>query len=258
MKNSIFFVIIATCLSSCSTTIDFKSAGNRFHTPESSGDTLNGKIQFGFGKAHKYETATLYADSIFSSSVTKNTEGRIVDSKAFTYDLFVGVIEELDIYTRATEDSAGILGVKYQFYGKGTDKGHRGAIMAGYGSAEDSESSQRVSNETSQRLYKADLEVDAWELELLYGYRFNDNIQLYTNLNYASFDTKTTLQSESFDTEIIKAKVKTMGLLFGADLRSDNKRTGYIFESGVVRSEWENLYDDTEIMLGLNFYWNWH
>lgn len=257
MKNIINLGIMTLLLTSCSTTIDFKIPGNRFHSPEVSGDTLNGKFQVGFGRAHKFETATLYGDSIFSSNASKDTEGRIQESKALTFDLNVGVVEELDFYMRSTADSALMYGLKYQFLGDNTKEGHKLTVMAAYGTGSETESSQRVIGESSERIYKADLDIKAWEAELIYGYRHNKNILGYVNLNYSSFDTETFLSSPSFDDERIIVTARSYGLLLGVDLTTKDRKTGVIIESGVVKSEWDNRFDDTDIPIGANIYWNW-
>lgn len=258
MKKIISFAALALLATSCSTTIDFKVPGNRFHSPEVSGDTLNGKFQIGYGKAHKFETATLYGDSIFSSSATKDTEGRIKEGHALSYDVNVGIIEQLDFYSRATADSAHMYGLKYQILGDASSEGHKLTIMASYGTGSDTESSQRVVGDSSERIYKADLDIKAWEAELIYGYRFHKNILGYVNLNYASFDTETFLSSPSFEDEKIIVTARTVGFLVGVDLMSDNKKTGFVLESGVVKSEWDSRFDDTNIPVGINVYWNWH
>jgi len=257
VKSLISVILVSVLTVSCSTTIDFKTTGNRYHSPESSGDTLNGKFQFGYGKTLKYETATLFADSIFDNSVTKNTDGSIKESYALNIDLFVGIVEELDFYIRTVSDSAMLYGLKYQVIGDNEKEGHKLAILAAYGSGEETETDQRVTAQSTERVYKADLSIDAWEAELIYGYRFHKNILSYINFSFSNFDTKTSLTSPSFADEVIDVTARTTSLLLGVDLRSDNKKSGFVIESGVVKGEWDNRFDETYIPVGANFYVNW-
>jgi len=257
MKRLIQYSALMALLASCSTTVDFKTPGNRFHGPEVTGDTLNRRVQLGYGKAHKYETASLYGDTIFGSGATKNTDGKIQASEGFTLDAQLGVIEKLDAYYRATHDSAAVFGLKYQPLGTHDQEGHKIAIMAGLGQGSEDKDAHKVKSDSTERLYKARLDIDAWEVELIYGYRYNKNVLVYGNLNYANYDTDTELKSDSFDDENINVTAKTQGFLLGVDLINDKRKAGVILEAGVVKAEWNGAYGDTNIPLGVNFYYLW-
>ena len=242
-------------MASCSTTIDFKVPGNRFHTPETAGESMSGGVGVGIGQGHKYVTATVYGGDIFGSKASVTEESVLKEADGMTLNANLGILPNLDFYYFGFHDATRTFGLKYQFLGSATGAGHKASIMAAIGSGEEDRSGLVVNDGSSERSYNANLEIDAYEFELIYGYRFTDYWLIYTNANFSSYNTKTSLSSPDFDDVMIKGKVVTKSLLLGGELSAKGE-SGIIFEVGVSETRWENDYDDVGGHYGISLFKN--
>ncbi len=245
-------------LSSCSTTLDFHVPGNRFQTAETSGKTLGGKVAIGGGRALKYELGHLYADTIFGENVSIDTEQGVYDSTGLHIDAALGIIEELDLYYSDFLDAASIFGLKWQFYGDhGKDQeGHKVAFMGGLGSASEDKESFNVNNGSSKNLYRANLDIFAYETSLIYSYRSTRNFLTYLGYTYSVYDTEADLHGNGLASEHIEGKVKTHSLLAGVELSTGLNGVGVIIETGYTKGVWRSKYKREDIPLGVSLFFS--
>ncbi|MDD0853362.1 hypothetical protein HBN50_09650 [Halobacteriovorax sp. GB3] len=245
----LFLLLMVSFLTSCSTTVDFKIPSNRFHTPESSGRTLGGEVGIGYGSLQKYETAQIYNYYIFDDVEADFTDS-ISRSSGIAAYAQLGVLERLDLYYNTAHDSADVFGLKYQFLGKAKELGHKMAIMLGYGNGSESKSSTNLVSRSDSRDYQADLDYDAYEAEILYGYRQTKNLLYYVNLNYSLYDTVTKLSSSSYEDESIRGIVRTVNTLVGIEIQESKEMLSIRIEGGIGRSKWEDRYSKTFYPIG--------
>ncbi|MBK25587.1 MAG: hypothetical protein CME70_16440 [Halobacteriovorax sp.] len=247
-------------ITSCSIDVDYHMPAARFATPETSGGSfvdmkLKGNAQLTVGTSQKITLGEVYSIAVFNIDPSVNTNASIDRSFAFGANAHLSLIERMDLYYRAVHDSPDMLGLKFQFIGDpeaASTEGVKMAIAAGYGSSDKSEGTLTVSNNgASQRDYSASIEVDAWDLNLISGYRTSKTALFYLNTFYSTYKTEGKLTSISFGTENVKGTSRSYGALFGMKYSTANERAYFLLELGATHARWEKQLDTTGFTSGL-------
>lgn len=232
----------------------------RFSTPETTGGTLvdlklKGNAQLTVGTSQKVTLGEVYSIVVFNIDPTVSTQASIDRSFAFGANANLSLIERMDIYYRAVHDSPDMLGLKFQFIGAPEAKSEEGIKMAvamGYGASEKSEGNLTVSNNgASARDYSASIEVDAWDLNLISGYRTSKRSLYYLNTFYSTYKTEGKLTSTTFGVENVRGTSRSYGALFGMKYSTSNDRAYFLLELGATHARWEKKIDTTGLTSGL-------
>lgn len=232
----------------------------RFATPETTGGSfvdlkLKGNAQLTVGTSQKITLGEVYSIVVFDLDPTVSTQASIDRSFAFGANAHLSLIERIDLYYRAVHDSPDMLGLKFQFVGAPEAKSEEGLKMAlamGYGASEKSEGTLTVSNNgASSRDYTASIEVDAWDINLITGYRTAKSSLFYLNTFYSTYKSEGKLTSVSFGTENVRGTSRSYGGLLGMKYSTKNDRAYFLLELGATHARWEKSIDTTGLTSGL-------
>ena len=164
-------------LTSCAT--KYIIPGNRFMTPETQGGAFRSSIEI-----HQSTANTLKAD-VSEGNVDNGVEYSVSGRTGFAYA--ASFLEQVDLFWTHTGGANSLLGAKYQFMGASklaNGAGHKMALSFAMGGNE---------HETEGKP-TVEFDLSGQEFQLLYGYRFNEIVLLYSNLSYSryNFDGKIT------------------------------------------------------------------
>lgn len=257
--NILLTAAIVFLISSCTTTLDYNIPSNRFQMAEVSGKRLGGRVEFTGGRGTEYELAKIYNASVLNSTADVSTDQSAHDTKALGLNLSVGVLERLDAYYSSYYDSADIFGLKFQFLGDVTpDKeGHKMAIMSGVGTMGDDEATSVKLGEPEKK-YQGRIDLKAYELALLYTYRFTRNFATYLNLSHSFYKVTAFLKSDTDVDLNIRGYTRTNIALIGFDLSTGSQKdVGLMVEAGYAKSTWQHKLKNDDIPLGLSVYFKW-
>lgn len=179
-------LILLLFLTSCAT--KYIIPGNRFMTPETQGGAFRSSLEIHQSSANK-----LTAD-VSDGTVDNGVDYSVTKRTGFAYA--TSFLEQLDLFWTHTGGGNSLLGGKYQFAGaskaaKGA--GHKMALSFAMGGNEhETDSSPKV-----------EFDLSGQEFQLLYGYRINEFVLLYSNLAYSRY---------TFDGEIVSGNAPIKGL----------------------------------------------
>lgn len=152
--------------------------GNRFITPETQGGAFHGQFEFQQTNANQ---------------LTMDTSNNSVDDGVLYFDLkrsgflySTSLFDQFDFIWSHTGRANSMLGGKIQLLGASRVSrgvGHKLSIGAAFGGNE---------HETEDK--SVEFELTGREYLLLYGYRFNENILLYSSYSYADYHFSGTLR----------------------------------------------------------------
>jgi len=156
----VFLLIVLALQFGCAT--KYILPGNRFLTPEAHGGNLRTQVEI---------------QSVGANQLTVKTQGGGVNTVAVdrtAYLFQTALFEQFDLYWSHTGGSNSIFGGKFQVMGptRASGSGHKLALAGGFGGNEhELDGDPRV-----------EFELTAQEFLVLYGYRFNETILLYSSL----------------------------------------------------------------------------
>lgn len=253
--KKILLISFCSFLVSCSHVLDFKQPGNRFNLPETSGKPLGGSAGIGYSQGSKITTGSIYTDYIFSNETTSNSDASLDRSRGLALFANLGIIERLDISWQAHHDTPSTLGLKFQVFGDGEEKRSEGpkiSIGFGYGSGSEDESDSTVAETNPDVDYKATLDIDTFDMFISAGWRFNKKALVYLSAFYTKYQTETKLTSLNgdFTSSTLDADAQTSGINLGAQLYAGDVFA--VLEIGVVKTEWNNQFSETNVPLGVS------
>lgn len=185
MLRCIFLLIFSVTSISCA--FNIKKPVNRFMLPETSGDTLKGRIEaFVAGSARVELINNKFSSSPGTNpSVDKDTDVGV--------GVHVGVIPRIDFYAATNFDGPNTTGLKFQLLGdtlKDSKKGNWSAsLFSGvhWGTQEE----ESTSGESTKSTIEADF--GGYEAGLAVGYRAKDAVILYLNAIYSEVTSDFTM-----------------------------------------------------------------
>jgi hypothetical protein len=163
-----FFLIL---LGGCAT--KYIVPGNRFLTPESQGGNLRSHFEF------QQSSATQLTADLTNASIKDGVTQQVVARSGFLFG--TSLYESADFFWTHTGGANSLLGLKLQLIGASkaaNGTGHLLAVAASLGANEhETDGSNTV-----------EFELSGKEFNLLYGYRFSENILAYSNLSHATYN----------------------------------------------------------------------
>ncbi|MFT6068974.1 MAG: hypothetical protein ACJAT2_002219 [Bacteriovoracaceae bacterium] len=262
MTKNIILIIGTILISSCSIDVDYHMPAARFSTPETTGGSfvdlkIKGEAQINVGSSNKITLGEVYSIVVFNIDPTVSTQASLDRSFSFGGLAHLSLVERLDLYYRAVHDSPDLIGLKFQFIGAPEAKSEEGLKMAlamGFGSSDQSEGTLNVSNNGSNpRSYSASIEVEAYDLNLITGYRTSKSSLYYLNTYYAAYKSEGKLSSTTFGTENVRGTSRSYGGLFGFKYSTKNDRAYLLLEVGATHARWEKQLDNTSFTSGAAF-----
>jgi hypothetical protein len=177
--------------------------GNRFMTPETQGGVLLSHFEFQQASANQ-----LFSD-VSKGTTDRGVTQQVVSRAGFLFG--TSLYESIDFFWSHTGGGNSLFGGKLQVLGtskaaKGA--GHKLALAAALGGNE---------HET-EGANSVEFELGGQEYNLLYGYRFSENILAYSNLSYANYSFNGVVNSylPSINGLRPSYKTKAIGLFAGA------------------------------------------
>lgn len=186
-------------LNSCSTTLDFKQPGNRFYTPETTGEKAAVSGSLHYAQGIKTTVTEIYRGSIFSDRVTVNNEPSLDESRGLGIQGKLGVDEIVDLELTKDHDTPFLIGAKIQAYGAGTKQREDGlklAFGAGVGMGEEESDTISITDSTDTRSYKATVDIFKWNFYSSIGYRTKEDLLFYISGYYTKNETESQVTSD--------------------------------------------------------------
>lgn len=200
-KNS-FLLLVLLFSASCSQ-IKIQTPSSRFSSPE-----VQGKLFTGSFRMEQSSGAEGTLD--FDGDNTDNPLLLRKDVSTLGLNVDIGLIEKIDLSMHSTTYTPTVYTVKYQILGDARLKAQKGnkslAISFGYGSQEQSQTKSDFDIFSSSSAVSADIVNNMYEFSVLYGFRPESDILLYTSAQATkhdidfklSSDTSSALNGESF------------------------------------------------------------
>jgi hypothetical protein len=163
----LLFLLSFVFLSGCATKYIIPS--NRFITPETQGDAFHGQVEIQQSVGNQLTIASENGESKVNYGEVQRT-GFLLSNSFF---------DQFDLYWSHLGGANSMLGAKFQFVGAprvGNGAGHKLAVAAAVGGNEHEPDDKTI-----------EFELSGKEFLLLYGYRFNEMILVYSNLSYATY-----------------------------------------------------------------------
>ncbi len=179
--------------------------GNRFLTPESQGGNLRSHFEFQQSSANQ-----LTAD-VTNASIKDGVTQQIISRSGFLFG--TSLYESADFFWSHTGASNSLFGVKLQLVGASkaaNGTGHKLAFAASLGANEHETDGTNT----------VEFELTGKEFNLLYGYRFSENLLVYSNLSHATYNFMGQIRSSDPMINGLEPEYETvaMGLFTGLQL----------------------------------------
>ncbi|WP_127718031.1 hypothetical protein [Halobacteriovorax sp. HLS] len=263
LKRSFFWakLLVLTQLASCATDIDYHIPLTRFDSPEAKGKLLKGEVGINWGVSHKVRTGEV-SEHLFPSIFDPTVDSDTATSRRThgSWDFTLGLVERVDFDIENYGDGPTMYGLKYQFLG-GTElensKGLKVATKIAIGGLDQDEGNLSVSTTSGTRSYSGNLEVDAYDVSLNVGYRFNDFSLLYFNTIYSYHEVHSVLSSNTFATVVVDGRIRTTGGLLGLRVNSSSRTLFFKLEAGYFFSKWNASIKQKSFPVGLGFDVGW-
>jgi hypothetical protein len=235
MKNIIFIFILA--LYGCAT--KYVLPGNRFVTPETQGGALHGQFEAQKTSANQLAAKLDSNDLVDGVEVTETSRNGFLVSTSF--------FNSFDFLLSHTGSGNALLGGKFQILGASrTEKGagQKLAIVAAFGGNR---------YETDDK--SVEFNLTGKEYMVLYGYRFNEFVLLYSNFSYSSYNFDGSIKSGRGAGQSPNFTTVMNGLYAGAELSY-----GAVFfkaESGYQQLKTTDTADFTHTITGFSIGLSW-
>ena len=127
------------------------------------------------------------------------------------------------------------------------------AIAAGYGSSDKSEGTLSVSNNgATERQYSATIAIDAWDVNLISGYRTSKSSLYYLNTYYSTYKSEGKLISELYPSQNARGTSRSYGALLGMRYTFPVELLFIQGEVGATHARWEKNLDTTSFTTGVS------
>ena len=145
----------------------------------------------------------------------------------------IGLVDKMDIFVEIPKESAGRVGVKIQLIGtpeKARAAGHKLAMTLATGN----------SNDLYELDYVIKMKSNLQDYALIYGYRFNENLLLYSGLSLTNyeFEGKISNPVDLNSDKLHYIAQNTLGTNFGLSLGPPSLKVK--LEGGVQSINWSN------------------
>ncbi|MBL7665648.1 MAG: hypothetical protein JNM93_10995 [Bacteriovoracaceae bacterium] len=241
-----FIILLSILFSSCS--IAVKTPSSRFISPEAKGEFLHTDLGMSYGGYSKGELEPTGAGPVTDPLVMKHSQGVMANGT-------LGFTEQVDIYVVLPERTTPQVGFKFQLLGKSekeaTKKNHSLATTIAYGRAKTTDADFLTSSND-----KADITNRVLDFSVIYGYRAEENLLLYTGVSYSDYDFDGKFTSGANSGRIFQYDSKTLGCHAG--LMTSNKKWFTKLEASLQQTDWthtgKQAYGFGAIQVGYN--WN--
>jgi hypothetical protein len=259
--KKIYIFSLLILFTSCATDIDYHIPLTRFDSPETKGEFLKGGVGINWGVSHKVKTAEV-AESIFPDfidpSVNNETQTSVESHGSLNVNL--GLLKRLDFNYENYGDGPSMYGAKFQFYGdseKEDKKGLKASIKGSVGAMKEDEGTLSVSTNSGARTYNGNIDVEAYDVALNIGYRFNSYFIGYLNSIYSHHQVKSELNSSQFSTVVVNGKIKSHGFLLGTRVSNSKKSFFLKLEAGYFKSVWNTTLRQDSLPIGMGIEFGW-
>jgi hypothetical protein len=179
--------------------------GNRFLTPESQGGNFRSQFEF------QQTSANQLTSDMTNASIEDGVTQQVVGRSGFLFA--TSLYEAMDFFWSHTGGANSLFGAKFQLLGASkaaNGTGHKLALAASLGGNE---------HETDGT-DSVEFELTGREFNLLYGYRFSENILAYSNLSYATYNFLGKINSSDSAINGLEPEYETkaLGVYGGAQL----------------------------------------
>lgn len=253
--------LILGLFTSCATDIDYHIPLTRFDSPEAKGKLLKGEVGINWGVSHKVRTGEV-TEHLFPSifDPTVDTETATSRRTHGSLDFTLGLWDRIDFDIENYGDGPTMYGFKYQFLG-GTEleksQGLKLATKIAVGGVKQDEGNLSVSTTSGSRTYNGNLEVDAYDISVNVGYRFNDFSLLYFNTVHSYHEVHSILSSNTFETVIVDGRINSTGGLLGLRINNSSRTLFFKLEAGYFFSKWNDSVKQKSFPVGLGFDVGW-
>ena len=232
LKAAIIFPYITLILLSYScSSITVYNPSSRFMTSESTGRTFAGAGSFG-SNGGTQATISLENGKINNEVKLRNNVSPLTG--AFE----MGIIKQLDFFTKTNINSPSLTGLKYQIYGESRAKADEGNTSIAISIAAGGQSKEAQSNTIffSSDIEKYSVHHNVTDFSIMGGHRFDKDILTYASIQYTRNTVKIELESTDMS-------------LHGKNFIIENNTIGYSL--GVVRY-WKTYFLNAELSAQIN------
>lgn len=234
-------LVSALLLSSCA--LNYKMPDNRFETSETTGKLWGVRAYTGVGNGKNIEMS-----SDFSQVWADPNNPDLERENFFTFGGELGLHERIDVGLQYVSDLGTLVKGKYQFIGKSGQVGFQSsvAVHAGGGSEDMSESNHTPT--------KASLDNSVIGGDLIFGYRFNKVVLIYSSFFHDRFSYDIE-QTRGTDTRRFDGNSTNTGGTFGASfLFGETLELTAEYSGANGKSAGNTLWNNSfGAMLGLHF-----
>lgn len=256
-KNNLVFLLIGTVAASCAQVVKVHTPAPLFMSAEANGKLLKGGVHL-TQQSGTEGTLVLKSEEIDSPMELRNNVSPL------TTMLDLGILKQLDLYFRGgAGEGPAVIGLKYQVLGQPKTEAKKGnqslAIALATGGV------HRTTEEDREELFtnndydfKSEVSQSLTEASLIYSYRTEDDVVVYSGLKHSSHSFDVEVKSSSdpevdglggdFSTDVLGASLGAIRYFTSLELSlelsaqktdwTNNKETTFVFLSGALGWRW--------------------
>ena len=196
---NLLFLALSSLFISCGSTIGMRTPINSFISPESTGKSFRGEVNLFYSVATNADIDL--SDTSSEHNIVVGEESNL--SNIIGINGAMGIIPRLDFIAQSAGSKNPVMaGLRFQLLGdtrQNTSKGNHSLSIVGlYGASSDSQQNDEdVELTPKDEEAEADIEMEATEIRLIYGYRISKNWLTYFGLTQGSSNFNGKVESDN-------------------------------------------------------------